>query len=165
LFAWLNFSPIHSVSQRKNPSEISIPIRLEPTQTPQDDPKKFTIPIQILYRKSSQNKNQEIKPKNYTYPKKNGFSTVWVPRKCRNSKLFGLTSVGPWTTGTGAIFRPKRWIAHRTPPSSSLWFSTSLSVSLSFSLGISLISLSVGTKRKEEQERREKRQGRNEEKN
>jgi hypothetical protein len=35
--------------------------------------KKFTTPIQILYRKSSQNnpnqnKNQEIKPKNYTYP-------------------------------------------------------------------------------------------------
>jgi hypothetical protein len=36
---------------------------------------KFTVPIRILYRKSSQNnpnqnKNQEIKPKNYTYPKK-----------------------------------------------------------------------------------------------
>jgi hypothetical protein len=46
----------------------------KPTQTPQNDPKKkITIPIQILYRKSSQNnpnqnKNQEIKPKNYTYP-------------------------------------------------------------------------------------------------
>jgi hypothetical protein len=45
----------------------------KPTQTPQNDPKKIAIPIQILYRKSSQNnpnqnKNQEIKPKNYNYP-------------------------------------------------------------------------------------------------
>jgi hypothetical protein len=27
-------------------------------------------------------------------PKKKGFSTVWAPRKCRNSKLFALIGVG-----------------------------------------------------------------------
>jgi len=43
----------------------------KPTQTPQNDPKNiyiYTIPIQILYRKSSQNKNIKIKPNNYTNP-------------------------------------------------------------------------------------------------
>jgi hypothetical protein len=65
----------------------------------ENDPKKITIPIQILYRKSSQNnpnqnKNQEIKPKNFTYQKKKGFSTVWVPRKCQNSSFLASLALG-----------------------------------------------------------------------
>jgi hypothetical protein len=49
----------------------------------------------------------------------------------------------------GAVVRPKRWLAHRTPLLSSSLF-------LSISIGFSLISLSVGTKRKEQQEAGEK---------
>jgi hypothetical protein len=58
----LNFSPIHSGSQRKNPSEISIPIRLEPNQTPQNDPKKN---LQYPFRFSTENlhKTTQIKTK------------------------------------------------------------------------------------------------------
>jgi hypothetical protein len=66
---------------------------------------------------------------------------------------------------SGAVARPKRWLAHRTPLlSSSLFLSISLGLSFFLSRFLSNLSLSVGTKRKEEQERRKKEQGRKEEK-
>jgi hypothetical protein len=105
-------------------------------------PKKITIPMKILYRKSSQNNP------NQTKIKKSSLKIILTLKKKKDFLPFGYRE----NAGTPS-FLTSLALGHDPPapaPSSApICDSLFLSVSLPFSL-----NLSMGTKRKEEQERK-----------
>jgi hypothetical protein len=112
-------------------------------------PKKITIPMKILYRKSSQNNP------NQTKIKKSSLKIILTLKKTKKNMDF-LPFGYRENAGTPS-FLTSLALGHDPPapaPSSApICDSLFLSVSLPFSL-----SLSMGTKRKEEQERKGKRE-------
>jgi hypothetical protein len=83
--------------------------------------------------------------KNYTCPKRKWIFYCLATEKMPELQDFRLTGVGPWPTLPGAAFRPKRWLAHRTPLLSSSLF-LSLSLGLSFCKGYYVRTCGIGFK-------------------
>jgi hypothetical protein len=104
----------------------------------------------------------KIKPKNYTYKKKKGFSTVGYQDNTETPSFFASPALGHDPHAPVLSSAP-----NASPPHTSLKFSLILSISLdlSFFLSRSLFNLSLGwdkkkrrtrKKRKEEEEQGEK---------